>query len=96
MSWGNNNVTLLVSLVLPLAGVVYQPMYTVVSLTKNACLSGGNCSYIVRLSVRDLHGPTQCYSTFASQHICFQYQGKYQSVLVILNLITLRKQLIVL
>ena len=33
-------------------------MYTVVSLTKNACLSGGNCSYIVRLSVRDLHGPT--------------------------------------
>ena len=22
------------------------------------CLSGGNCSYIVRLSVRDLHGPT--------------------------------------
>ena len=36
-------------------------MYTVVSLTKNVyeeCLSGGNCSYIVRLSVRDLHGPT--------------------------------------
>ena len=33
-------------------------MYTVVSLTKNECLSGGNCSYIVRLSVRDLHGPT--------------------------------------
>ena len=24
----------------------------------NECLSGGNCSYIVRLSVRDLHGPT--------------------------------------
>ena len=22
------------------------------------CLSGGNCSYIVRLNVRDLHGPT--------------------------------------
>ena len=22
------------------------------------CLSGGNCSYIARLSVRDLHGPT--------------------------------------
>ena len=33
-------------------------MYTVVSLTKKECLSGGNCSYIVRLSVRDLHGPT--------------------------------------
>ena len=33
-------------------------MYTAVSLTKNECLSGGNCSYIVRLSVRDLHGPT--------------------------------------
>ena len=33
-------------------------MYTVVSLTKNECLSGGNCSYIVRLSVRELHGPT--------------------------------------
>ena len=25
----------------------------------NECLSGGNCSYIVRLSVRDLHSPTQ-------------------------------------
>ena len=37
-------------------------MYTVVSLTKNVLksrLSGGNCSYIVRLSVRDLHGPTE-------------------------------------
>ena len=27
-------------------------------MNTNECLSGGNCSYIVRLSVGDLHGPT--------------------------------------
>ena len=33
-------------------------VYSGVSLTMNECLSGGNGSYIVLLSVRDLHGPT--------------------------------------
>ena len=43
-------------------------MYTVVSLTKNECSSGGNCSYIVRLSVCDLHGPTKSVSTFLFEY----------------------------
>ena len=33
-------------------------VYSGVFVWMNECLSGGNCSYIVRLSVRDLHGPT--------------------------------------
>ena len=46
-------------------------MYTVVSLTKNECLSGGNCSYIVWLSVRDLHGPTitTCVRSTREDHV---------------------------
>ena len=36
-------------------------VYSGVSLTMNECLSGGNSSYIVRLSVRDLHGPTSLF-----------------------------------
>ena len=58
MSWGNDNKGFCV---LPLCrrGLLAY-VYSGVSNKEcmNECLSGGNGSYIVRLSVRDLHGPT--------------------------------------
>ena len=39
-----------------LLAYVYSGVFVWMNTTE--CLSGGNCSYIVRLSVRDLHGPT--------------------------------------
>ena len=50
-------------------------MYTVVSLTKNECLSGGNCSYILRLSVHDLHGPTVTKSRGGTKHVSSSPSG---------------------
>ena len=60
-------------------------MYTVVSLTKNECLSGGNCSYIVRLSVRDLHGPTQRNYPYIKRVPFQQKQASFFYMLTILD-----------
>ena len=57
VSWGNNNKS---SLSLGSRRGLLAYVYSGVSNKEcmNECLSGGNCSYIVQLSVRDLHGPT--------------------------------------
>ena len=69
MSWGNNNKgTLSLGSRRGLLAYVYSGVF--VWSNTNECLSGGNCSYIVRLSVRDLHGPTPSSHAYSANWFC--------------------------